>query len=447
MIPTMPKQINALNSWLARKIGCPDPTRQELERYQLRKLQETIRLACRFSPFYRRTLTGFDTEINCLEDLQRFPLISAENIRQQALKMLCVPQSEISRVVSLDSSGTTGKAKRLYFTPDDQNLTIDFFEQGTAAFIGENDRVLILLPGERPGSVGDLLRIALLRHRAKPLVYGVCWDIPEMLRLIKREKITSLVGIPVQVLSLARYAENISGTAVHLDSVLLSTDYAPQPLVREIKRLWRCKVFEHYGMTEMGLGGGTECGFHTGYHLHEADFLFEIVDPLTGSPLPAGQSGEIVVTTLTRQGMPLIRYRTGDIARRLDGPCACGAVVGRLAKIERRKSVEICLRGKRLAMSDLSEVLFTVRDLIDFSAAVDDRRQVKQLQITARFWRNTGLEQDALRQALDLLPAIRSARQAGQLDVIVKVRCSDNAEAPNPAKRAITELSEVAEKL
>lgn len=447
MIAAAPKQTNALNSWLARKIGCPAPTRQALERYQLQKLRETIRLACCCSPFYRRLLAKVDTEITCLQDLQRFPLLSAEDIRQQGLQMLCVPQSEISRVVSLDSSGTTGKAKRLYFTPNDQSLTIDFFEQGTAAFIREADRVLILLPGERQGGVGDLLRSALLRHRARPVLYGVHWDILEMLRLIQRENITSIVGIPVQILSLARYAEHMAGTAIHLDSVLLSTDYVPQTLVRELKRLWGCQVFEHYGMTEMGLGGGTECTAHAGYHLHEADFLFEIIDPLSGRPLPAGQAGEVVITTLTRQGMPLIRYRTGDISRLLDSPCSCGAVLGRLGKIERRTSGDVCLRDNRVAMSDLSEALFTLRGLVDFSAAVDNRRQVRQLQITATIWQDTELGQDALTEALDLLPAIRSARQADQLEIAIKIVRSENTVAPSPAKRTIMELSEIAEKL
>ena len=101
--------------------------------------------------------------------------------------------------------------------------------------------------------------------------------------------------------------------------MLLSTDQAPAPLVAAIEQAWGCRVFDHYGTTETGLGGGVECEAHDGLHLREADLLFEVVEPATGRSLPDGEEGEIVFTTLTREAMPLIRYRTGDLGRLLPG--------------------------------------------------------------------------------------------------------------------------------
>ena len=97
-------------------------------------------------------------------------------------------------------------------------------------------------------------------------------------------------------------------------SVLLSTDRLPRAVIGAIEKAWGCDVYDHYGATEMGLGGGVDCRTHTGYHLREADFYFEIVDPLTGIPVSDGESGEVVFSTLTRTAMPLIRYRTGDVS-------------------------------------------------------------------------------------------------------------------------------------
>ena len=102
-------------------------------------------------------------------------------------------------------------------------------------------------------------------------------------------------------------------------------------------------------MTEMGLGGGVECQARRGYHLREADLYFEIVHPQTGEPVTEGETGEIVFTTLTRQGMPLIRYRTGDLSRFIPGQCPCGTTLRTLEKVTRRLSGKVAFKtaGRR----------------------------------------------------------------------------------------------------
>ena len=136
-----------------------------------------------------------------------------------------------------------------------------------------------------------------------------------MLNIIVEQEIDCLVGIPVQLLALARHPAAAMLPAGRLRSVLLSADYVPDAIVREISRVWGAAVFNHYGMTETGLGGGVECAHRCGCHLREADLYFEVIDPESGTLLLDGEPGELVVTTLTRKGMPLIRYRTGDLAR------------------------------------------------------------------------------------------------------------------------------------
>src|SRR6266536_362816 len=139
---------------------------------------------------------------------------------------------------------------------------------------------------------------------------------------MRREQVDCVVGIPAQILSLVRCRGPFADVpSRRLKRVLLCSDHVPERIVQEIKREWACEVFEHYGMTEMGLGGGVDCEAHCGYHVREADLYLEIVDIDTGRPVPAGRFGEIVFTTLTRRGMPFIRYRTGDISRFLPGVC------------------------------------------------------------------------------------------------------------------------------
>jgi phenylacetate-CoA ligase len=434
-----------LEAWVAERLRAGGAvTREQIDRYQLQKLRETISLAFRCSPFYRKLLQGFaGIELACLADLRRFPFTTAEDIRQHGLRFLCVSQSDISRVVTLDSSGTTGKAKRLFFTPADQRLTVDFFRYGMAALAEAGDKVLILLPGERSGSVGDLLAKALTFLGARPIPHGIVRSIPQTLEIMAREEVDALVGIPAQVLALARYADAVAGKAFRLKNVLLSTDHVPAAVVSAVREFWDCEVFEHYGMTEMGLGGGTDCAAHAGYHLHEADFYFEIIDPLTGDAVPEGREGEVVVTTLTRQGMPLIRYRTGDMSRFLPEPCGCGAILRRLERIAARIDDKISLhRNSYFTIAALDEALFAVTGVIDYSAAIDNSGEIKRLLITAltvdRFEDEIARE---LYAALDTVPAIQLARQAGILAVTVSTeRCSGTL-TPGATKRAVMELN------
>ena len=100
---------------------------------------------------------------------------------------------------------------------------------------------------------------------------------------------------------------------------------------RRLEGALGCRVYDHYGSTEMGYGGALACGQGPGLHLREADLYFEVVDPATGRPLPEGAFGELVFTTLTRRGMPLVRYRTGDLTRFLPGACPCGCPLRRIA--------------------------------------------------------------------------------------------------------------------
>jgi len=118
---------------------------------------------------------------------------------------------------------------------------------------------------------------------------------------------------------------------------LLSAEYVSQEAVAFIEAQWNCQVFEHYGMTEMGLGCAVSCPTHEGYHVRESDLYLEIIDPKTGKPVADGVWGEVVFTTLTRRAMPFIRYRTGDISRWIEEPCGCGSKLKRLDKVHDRK--------------------------------------------------------------------------------------------------------------
>lgn len=435
------KDKNPLDQRICDKIGLNTGSlsRRALSQYQLEKLKAIVDYVQRRSPFYARHLRGCQKEdFQCLKDLAKLPFTTPDHIREHGLQMLCVSQSEIERVVTMESSGTTGKPKRVFFTRGDQELTVDFFMQGMSLLTTPKECVFILLPGERPGSIGDLLAKALARMGITAIKHGLVQSIPDTLAKMAEARADVAVGIPVQVLALARYYEKTGGKIpLSLKRVLLSTDYVPQCVVRELYRIWGVETFNYFGMSEMGLGGGIECRQHDGFHLYEADILAEIIDPDTGESLPEGQPGEVVFTTLTRKGMPLIRYRTGDLSRIFPADCPCGSITRRLEKIKARKTGLFALTaGGNLSIADLDEVLLGLPGIVDFQAFLSQRQETARLEIVLdtleAAWDVQGIRNELLR-----LPFICSAIEEQSLELSVRVLAQGNDYVPRVGKRKI----------
>lgn len=410
--------ITPLDAWITAKIDLmtEEPLTDKLARYQLARLNETIAWAKSRSPFYRRLYaTNRLRPLVSLAELASYPLISAQEVAEHGMQMLCVSQSHVERIVTLQTSGTTGTPKRIFFTKDDQNETSAFFACGVSTFAKDGQKAMIFLPGDKPGSVGALLQKGLPQIGVRPILYGLADETADAVQALEREQTGILIGIPVQILAMAYYWENSQAVQWKPSAVLLSTDYVPVAVAETLRRIWGCRVYAHYGMTEMGLGGGIECDAHDGYHLRETDLYFEIVDPVSGAVMPDGEYGEVVFTTLTRRGMPLIRYRTGDISRMITEPCLCGSQLRRLETIRTRKNTAVSLASGSLTMADLDEVLFRLPQVIDFTAALSGRER-KRLKLVLLVAPGAQLPDAAVvLQAVRTLSVIKEAEKRGDL--------------------------------
>jgi phenylacetate-coenzyme A ligase PaaK-like adenylate-forming protein len=305
----------ALDELVSARLGQP-LSRVAIERLQLSLLRECY-------------------GISSFEELRAKPFTFPADIAANPGDFLRVSRREVERVVTLRTSGTSGKPKRLFFSAEDLELTVDFFHHGMNTLAGARDTVMICFPCDPPDGLGDLLARGLSRIPCACVRSGEITDCRDALLALTQNRVTCIVGPPKPVLELARRSA-LSGAGIQLSTALLSSDYVP-PAARELVRsAWGAELYEHYGMTETGYGGAVECALHDGYHIREADLLFEVVEPLSGQPLPPGEYGELTVTTLTRRAMPLLRYRTGDLSRLLPEPCRCGSPLLRLAKIGER---------------------------------------------------------------------------------------------------------------
>jgi phenylacetate-coenzyme A ligase PaaK-like adenylate-forming protein len=404
-----------LENHIARKIGLysGQPLKDEiLCAWQLNKINETIDYARNRSPFYQKLFSGIPRKpLSNLSGLFELPFTNSEDIRKDPMRFLCVSQDHIARVVTLQTSGATHAPKRLFFTESDLELTVDFFHHGMSTLVEPGQKALILLPGNLPGSVGDLLVKGLARMDVKGIVHGPVKDPKLALEQVVKNNIDCLVGIPVQVLSMARHEEGMAVGKGQIKSVLLSADYIPNSILSELRRVWGCDVFQHYGMTEMGLGGGVECRAFEGYHLREADLYFEIIDQDTGKSVSEGQWGEVVFTTLTRKGMPLIRYRTGDRGRFITDPCPCKSVLRRMGHVSGRIANAVRLKNdSELTISLLDEAIFPIPGVLNYQAEITRTEKCHFLEISAYAGRRSSADMPGrVRNAVMAIPRLREA--------------------------------------
>jgi phenylacetate-coenzyme A ligase PaaK-like adenylate-forming protein len=417
--------ITPLEAWIREKARI-DPGLtgrffvEALENYQLRRLSEIINYARRNTPFYRLHLASLPAApLSALSDIIRIAFTTPSDLANDPFGFLAVRQDDIARIVTLRTSGSTGEAKRLFFTEGDLELTVDFFHHGMSTFVRPGQRVAVLLPGEKPDSVGDLLVRGLRRMDVRALVYGPVTDPIHAAEAVASFGAHCLVGIPTQVLAVARSRTGAAIGKSSIKSVLLSTDYVPRAIAKTLEEVWGCQVFNHYGMTEMGLGGGVECEALDGYHLREADLYFEVVDHETGEPCSDGMIGEVVFTTLTRRGMPLIRYRTGDIARIIHQPCPCGSVLRRMDRVRGRWDGAVRLGPDcTLTLSEIDEALFRLPGLLDYRATVSKGRDGRfRLHIDVHRAEDGSLTDREVLQILNEVEAIRKGIARANLEV------------------------------
>jgi phenylacetate-coenzyme A ligase PaaK-like adenylate-forming protein len=237
---------------------------------------------------------------------------TSEDLRISGNKMLCVPPDEIARIVTLNTSGSSSAPKRVYFTERDLERTLSFFTRGMANMLLTNDRLCCLFPSSTQNGVGDLLTKAVRRIPVEVVD--------------SYEHATFLVGSPAQILQLPD---------MPLRGALLSAEYVSASARTAIRTRFGCELWEHYGLTESGYGFAVSCCANVDfYHVRSEDLFTEIVDPVTGAVLPDGAFGEIVFTTLTREAMPLLRYRTGDVSSITRGICPhCGRNAVTLSRV------------------------------------------------------------------------------------------------------------------
>ncbi|MDR3374248.1 MAG: AMP-binding protein [Ancalomicrobiaceae bacterium] len=409
---------------IRRRLGL-DPTADHADVQTARssRLAAAIAAARTTSPFYRRRTDWPAGPVDGAADLPRLPFTTPEDLARADPPLVAVSGADVARIVTLPTSGTSGTPKRIAFGLAELEATVDYFHHGMAIFTEAGDRVAIAFASDRPASVGDGLALALKRLGAIPLRLDVADDPAALVAALRHEGPDVVAGPPVTLLAAARLSAADGGPPIRLKAVLVSSDYAAPSLKRAIVQAWDCAVHDHWGMTETGYGGAVDCPAHLGLHLREADLFVEVIDPATGRGLPPGEEGEIVISTLQPRATPLVRYRTGDIGRLVDAPCACGSHTSRLVGLRGRIRDEVVLGdGLRLALADIDDVVFGIDGVSDVEASVTvGPSATLALRLAAPPLLRSPALAEAVRRAVAAAPAWGHAVASGRLRLEVTV--------------------------
>ncbi len=339
--------------------------RSKLEELQLRRLQTTLERLDQRVPFYRQKFAEAKVgprDINSLAELRRLPFTTGADLRTvYPDELLAVSREEPVRLHT--SSGTTGKPKALFFSREDVNNAAELIARSlvSTGITGKDVFQNMMSYGLFTGG--------LVMHYGAEKVG--CLVIPSgpgtserQLMLMQDFRVTAVHILPSYALYFANFLEQKKvnpRTDLSLRKAFVGAEPHSEETRRRIEEAFGCDVYNSYGLTEMnGPGVAFECEHKAGMHLWEDNFILEIIDPKTGEPLPDGQTGELVLTTLKREAMPIVRYRTRDITSVIPEPCRCGRTHRRIARITGRSDDMLIIRGVNVFPQQIERVLMSL---------------------------------------------------------------------------------------
>lgn len=380
--------------------------REELQELQLERLKALAETVYHNVPFYRNALQTIGLEpgdIKSLDDLRHLPFTTKQDLRDNyPYGMFAVPLSEIIRVHA--SSGTTGKPTVVGYTRRDINTWSELMARTlTCGGTTKNSVIQIAYGyGLFTGGLGVHYGAEKVGASVIPISGG---NSQRQVMLMKDFGTTVLACTPSYAIFLA---ETIAEMGIRLDELKIKYGvFGAEPwsenMRKEIESKLGISAIDIYGLSEIiGPGVASECQCKTGLHISEDHFIPEIIDPKTLEPLPYGQQGELVFTTLTKEGIPVLRYRTRDISVLTAEPCACGRTHVRMGRISGRTDDMLIIRGVNVFPSQIESVLLEIGETQPHYQLIVERvDNLDQLQILVEVSENMFIDKIGSLESLE----------------------------------------------
>ncbi|WP_297211181.1 MULTISPECIES: phenylacetate--CoA ligase family protein [Thermodesulfovibrio] len=410
--------------------------REELQQLQLERLQSTIHRVYRNVPFYRRMFdrNGIDPDsFTSLEDLSKIPFTTKTDLRENyPYGLFAVPLREVVRIHT--SSGTTGMPIVVGYTKNDLKIWTELVARIlSSGGITKDDVIQIAFNyGLFTGAFG-------FHYGAEKIgasVIPVSIENPrKQIKILQDYKTTALISTPSYALLIANTLidMDINPNSLSLRFGLFGAEPWSERMRQEIEEKLKITATDNYGLSEiMGPGVAGECLEKKGLHIQEDHFLFEIIDPQSLEPVREGETGELVITTLTKEAFPVLRFRTGDLTRFILGECSCGRTFKRIDRIMGRTDDMIIIKGMKIFPSQIETILHEIEGrqpnyqiIIERQAGVD--------HMTILLEMSEDIFSDVMREQTQLMNAIKD-RIASELGITVNIKLAE--------KRSIEKIGE-----
>jgi len=417
-------------------------TRREIEKVQLKRLRDTLLRVYTLNPFYTKSFDKLKVrpeDIKSLKDVQKLPFTTKKDLRQSyPFGFFTVSMDNIIEIHS--SSGTTGKPTVVGYTKSDIKIWRNLMAR--VYFMADiNHRDIIHNSygyGLFTGGLGFHEGAKKIGVTVVPASGGFT---KRQLMLMKDFGATVLASTPSFALHLAEIAKSQNPNFIDDYSLrvgIFGAEPTSQGLKDEVAKKWKLAYHEIYGLSEIiGPGVSCGCGFGNRLHIFEDHFLPEIIDPKTGKVLEDGEVGELVITTLTKQALPLIRYKTGDITSLRREPCKCGRTMVSMEPVLGRVDDMLIVNGVNIYPSQVEHVIAITKDVtLNYQIIVDKKGYLDKLKILVE------LEQDIPK---DKIPKIKSRLEEEFLNNLY-INTDVRLLAPNTLERSMGKALRVIDK-
>lgn len=351
-------------------------SRDEMTVLQSARLVKTVDRVYHNVPFYRKKMQQLGIEpgdIREIADLPKLPFTTKSDLRDNyPFGLFAVPQSEIVRVHA--SSGTTGKATVVGYTRRDLEIWSECVARALSMAGVTRDDVIQVAYGYGlfTGGLGAHGGAEKLGAMVVPMSTG---NTKKLTTMMKDFGVTAIACTPSYLLHIAETLEEAGDIPnIKLKAAVCGAEPWTENMRKQIENKLHINAHDIYGLSEvMGPGVACDCRFHKGLHVYEDHFLPEIIDPETLAPLPAGETGELVFTTITKEGLPLLRYRTRDLTSIDYTPCECGRTLARISRFKGRSDDMLIIRGVNVFPSQIEAALLEMGETTPHYMMVVDR--------------------------------------------------------------------------
>ncbi len=409
-------------------------SRAEIEEIQLARLKTTVQLNWDKVPAYRKKMeeAGVKPEdIQTLKDLAKLPFVTKQDLRDNyPFGMFAVPREELVRVHA--SSGTTGKPTVVGYTKRDLEMWSECVSR-IACMGGATEKDMAQICFGYGMFTGALGLHYGLENIGATIVPSSTGNSEKQIMYMQDFETSLLVATPSYAMRLAEVAMEMGidpKKDLKVKIGLVGSELLTEAMRAEMHKLWGddMLVTSNYGMSElMGPGVSGECEYMDGMHINEDYFIPEIIDPNTGDVLPPGEKGELVITCIYKEGLPLIRYRTKDITRLIYEPCKCGRTTCRMENLDGRSDDMLKIRGVNVFPSQIEEVILSVDEIgPHYEIIVTRANHADKMEIRVELLKET----DSYKELETIQQKIKS-----KLRVILGLDAKITLESPNTLQR------------